>query len=95
MELETAGRRVDDVAVALREAARRIDTSHPPVSAWGTDGSGALGELGRAWSAKISGALAARADEAQSLADAADELAGAAGVATGHYRDVESRRGGA
>jgi hypothetical protein len=95
MELEAAGRRADDVATVLRESAARIDAAHPPATGFGADASGALGELGRAWAARVSDALMARTDEVRALADEAAGLAARVMTATAGYRDIESRRGGA
>ncbi len=93
MELEAAGLGAEQLSATLRDAARRLDASHPRAASCGAASAGELGDLGRAWAGRISGALVARADEARTLATAASDLGGAVRASTSGYRDAESRRG--
>ena len=94
MELENAAGHVNDLVIALRSTARQLDALPVPMLACGADASGALGALGRAWVAQMSGAVAARTGEAVALADAAADLTYATGQAMSGYRSAEARHGG-
>jgi hypothetical protein len=94
MELENAARRVGEVGVELVEVARRLRPAGPPAAAFGADGSGAFGELGRALAGQATGAINARAAEATALSDAASTLAATVAGGASGYRDVDHRRGG-
>lgn len=92
MELESAARRVDEIGGELADVAKRLGTMHPPATGFGADGSGALGELGRAFAGQASGAIIARAAEAGALGDAASGLAVTVLRATTGYREVDGRQ---
>jgi hypothetical protein len=97
MELETAARRVGEAGSDLAEAATRLSTLPSAASMFGADGSGALGELGRALARQADAAIAARATEARALSESATGLAAKVGSATASLRDLDgsTRRGGA
>ena len=95
MELESAARRVDDVAVELTDMTRRLAFDDLPAAGFGAGARGAFGELGRALAGQMSGAASARAAEATALAGAASALAATVINAASAYRDADDRRGSA
>jgi hypothetical protein len=89
MEVDELADRVSAVADEVSGAAARIGLTDPGAPAFGADGPGGLGELGRALHAAWSAALSAREREAAGHGARLTDLAGALGVAADGYRDAD------
>jgi hypothetical protein len=89
MEIDELASRVAAVAYEVSGAAARIGLTDPGARAFGGDGPGRLGELGRGFHSAWTGALAAREREAASHGARLTDLAGALDQAAGGYHDVE------
>ena len=92
MELDDLEKRLDSAAARLTRSAADLSSLHPGARAFGADGPGRLGDIGRALSAQFAGALDARDREAGSVASALSDLAvGVRHAATG-YRQADTNR---
>jgi hypothetical protein len=98
MEIDEVAARVGAVADEVTGAASRLGLAAPAAGAFGGDGPGRLGELGRDLHGTWSVALAAREREAAGHGARLTDLAGALRQAAAGYRAVEDaahRRHGA
>ncbi|OLB78528.1 MAG: hypothetical protein AUI14_12925 [Actinobacteria bacterium 13_2_20CM_2_71_6] len=98
MEIDEVAGRIASVADEVSGAAPRLGHSRPGPAAFGGDGPGRLGELGRDLHAAWGAALAAREREAAGHGARLTDLAGALRQAAAGYREVEDgaqRRHGA
>jgi len=93
MELDDLEMRLDTAAVRLARSAARLSSSHPGARAFGADGPGRLGDIGRALSAQFAGALDARDRQAGSTAAAVSHLAAGVRHAAAGYRQADADRG--
>lgn len=91
--LHAAARRLDEAAAAISDAARTVAALGPAGAAFGVDGPGRLGELGRAMYRQWSATLDARAREAVSAAGWLADLAAALRVAAASYADTDIAAG--
>ena len=89
MEIDELAGRISAVADEVSGASARIGLTDPGARAFGGDGPGRLGELGRDLHSTWTGALAAREREAASHGARLTDLAGALSQAAGAYHDVE------
>ncbi|HEY7176843.1 MAG TPA: hypothetical protein VH442_18180 [Micromonosporaceae bacterium] len=94
MELDDLERRLDTAAGRLARAASALPRLDPGARAFGADGPGRLGELGRAMSAQFTAALDARDRQAAAAGDAVGTLGAGMRHAAAGYRDVDADRGG-
>jgi hypothetical protein len=98
MEIDEVAGRVTLVADEVTGAASRLGLAGPAAAAFGADGPGRLGELGRDLHGAWSAALAAREREAAGHGARLTDLAGALRQAADGYREAEDaahRRHGA
>jgi hypothetical protein len=89
MEADKLADRVSGVADEVSGAASRLGLSDPGGHAFGGDGPGGLGELGRALHGAWANALSAREREAAGHGARLTDLAGALRRAADGYRDAE------
>jgi hypothetical protein len=89
MEIDELAHRVTAVAEEVTGAAARLGLADPGARAFGADGPGRLGDLGRALHMTWNAALAAREREAAGHGARLTDLAGALGQAAEGYRDAE------
>lgn len=85
---DVAGR-LDEAAANLSTAAATVAAVGPGERAFGVDGPGRLGELGRALHGQWLAATDARVREASGAASLLAETAGALRAAAGAYADVD------
>ncbi len=90
MEIDEVATRVSAAADAVTGAGARLGLVGPGPAAFGGDGPGGLGELGRDLHALWGAALAAREREAAGHGARLTDLAGALSVAAQGYRDAEA-----
>lgn len=88
-ELVRLGVELEDAAVTLREAARRLPADAPAAPAYGSDAPGLPGELGSALHARFAEALQARTREAVETAARLTDAATAVRTAASRYADVD------
>jgi hypothetical protein len=89
MEIDELAQRVTSVAEDVSTAAARLGLADPGARAFGADGPGSLGELGRTLRVTWTSALAAREREAAAHGARLTDLAGALGQAADGYREAE------
>jgi hypothetical protein len=89
MEIDELAHRVTAVAEEVTGAAARLGLVDPGARAFGADGPGRLGELGRVLHATWSAGLAAREREAAGHGARLTDLASALDQAAEGYRDAE------
>lgn len=81
--------RLDEAAATLTDAARTVTVLGPPGRAFGVDGPGRLGELGRALHRQWIAAADARAREAVAAAARLADIAATLRVAAASYADTD------
>lgn len=89
MEIDELAGRIGALGDEVSGAAARLGRTDPGPAAFVGDGSGRLGDLGRALHTQWSAALAARQREAAATGARLTDLAAALRTAAGGYRDVE------
>jgi hypothetical protein len=89
MEIDELTGRLGSLGAEVSAAATRLSRVGPGPVAFGGDGPGRLGELGRALHARWAGALAAREREATAAGARLTDLAGALRTAAAGYRAAE------
>ena len=89
MDIDDVATRVSATADEVTGASARLGLVGPGPAAFGGDGPGSLGELGRDLQVLWSGGLAAREREAAAHGARLTDLAGALRVAARGYRDAE------
>jgi hypothetical protein len=89
MEIDELAGRVGSLGAEVSAAATSLGRTDPGPAAFGGDGPGRLGELGRALHARWSGALDAREREAAAAGARLAELAGALRTSAEGYRAAE------
>jgi hypothetical protein len=94
MELDDLEKQLDAVATRLARAATALPRLDPGARAFGADGPGRLGDLGRAMSAQFTAALDASDRQAGTAATTVGELSDGMRRAAAGYRDAEANRGG-
>jgi hypothetical protein len=100
MRLQDIATRLQAAGVELGTASTRLGEVDPGRQAFGVDGPGRLGDLGRALHAQCAAALAARSREANALGARLGDSAYLVDAVAAGYRDIEqatherhSRRG--
>jgi hypothetical protein len=94
MELDDVEKRLDAAAGRLARAATGLPGLDPGARAFGADGPGRLGDLGRAMASQLTGALDARDRQAGSAVTAVSSLAAGLRHAAAGYRESDANRGG-
>jgi hypothetical protein len=89
MEIDELAGRVASLGADVSSSAARLSRVGPGPAAFGGDGSGRLGDLGRALHARWSAGLAAREREAIATGARLTDLAGALRIAAAGYRTAE------
>jgi hypothetical protein len=92
MELDEIRARLDGTAAHLDRVGAELRRLDPGGRAFGGDGPGQLGALGRALSGEFAGALHARDREAAAASGAIGGLTTALRHSLAGYRDVDARR---
>lgn len=92
MELDQLAARLASAGAQLRGITGHLESSALPSHAFGGNGPGRIGELGRALDAQHDRAMGSRRSESAQLTDAVDDLADTVAKAAANYRDLEERR---
>lgn len=92
MELDQLAARLASAGVQLRGITGRMESSTLASHAFGGNGPGRIGELGRALDAQHDRTMEFRRSESAQLSDAVDDLADTVAKAAANYRDLEDRR---
>jgi hypothetical protein len=95
MELDDLEKRLDAAATRLTRAAAALQRLDPGARAFGADGPGRLGDLGRAMSSQFTAALDVRDRQAGTAATTVGNLSDGMRHAAAGYRDADANRGGA
>lgn len=92
MEIDDLERGLETAAARLTKAAAALRRLDPGPRAFGADGPGRLGDLGRAMSAQLATALDARGRQADTAVAAVTTLATNMRAAATSYRDTDASR---
>ena len=92
MELDEVRARLDGAAAHLDRAGAELRRLDPGTRAFGGDGPGQLGALGRALAGEFAGALHARDREAAAASTAIGGLSHALRHSLAGYRDTDAQR---
>ena len=95
MELDELEKRLDAATTRLARAAGALPRLEPGARAFGADGPGRLGDLGRAMSAQFTAALDARDRQASRAATTLGNLSDGVRHAAAGYREADANRSGA
>jgi hypothetical protein len=94
MELDDLEKRLDTAATRLARAATALTQLDPGARAFGADGPGRLGDLGRAMSTQFTAALDARDRQAGAAGTEVTRLGDGMRHAAASYRETDANRGG-
>jgi Excreted virulence factor EspC, type VII ESX diderm len=92
VELDQLASGLASAGSQLRGITGRLESSALATYAFGGNGPGRLGELGRALAAQHDHAVESRRADGARLVDAVDDLADTVATAAVNYRDLEDRR---